>query len=378
MRAKTVSAILGVILVAGLLIGCAPAADEAPAPSDEEQPAAAETETEEPAAAETEVIEWACPCAVGESGPMWTHMIGALTDSVAEMSGGRFIITPYPAGALCAAFEVTDAVQGGVAPMGWNWPGQDIGKDKTCCLFGGGPASPSSEEYLHLIYYGGGLELWEEWGADVLGLQVFPGGLRPAETGFWSSKPIRGLDDFDCLKIRTAGIWGDLLPELGASAVSLPGGETFEALERGVIDATEWGSPYEDLFAGFYEIVDYIIVPGVHQPAAPFMFMVDPDAWASLPDEYKAMVRAGSDQSMLQSWTYIGVGGAEAYQTYAEHGNEIIVLPIEVNKKVKELREAYDDAESATNPWYDKVVESQRAFLELWKSADQYRNVQYE
>ena len=128
---------------------------------------------------------------------------------------------------------------------------------------------------LHWLYTGGGQQLWREYREEKFGVIAFPCGIRPPEAFAHSHKPIRTLDDFKGLKMRTVGAWAQILPGLGASVVSLPGGEVYQALERKVIDATEWATPGENVISGFHEIAKYIIVPGSHQPSAPFEITIN-------------------------------------------------------------------------------------------------------
>ena len=66
------------------------------------------------------------------------------------------------------------------------------------------------------------------------------GGSAPRELFAHSHKPIRSLDDYKGMKVRTAGAWAEIAQKLGASTVILAGAEVYPALERKVVDAIEW------------------------------------------------------------------------------------------------------------------------------------------
>ena len=66
------------------------------------------------------------------------------------------------------------------------------------------------------------------------------------ESAGWFREEITSLDDLAGLKIRFAGLGGKVLQRLGASVTLLPGGEIFQALDRGAIDATEYSMPAVD------------------------------------------------------------------------------------------------------------------------------------
>ena len=86
------------------------------------------------------------------------------------------------------------------------------------------------------IYHGGGQQLWDELAADF-NLKPFLAGNTGVQMGGWFNKEINSLEDYKGLKIR---IGGEVLRWIGAAAVNLPGGEIFQALQSGNIDATEW------------------------------------------------------------------------------------------------------------------------------------------
>ncbi|MCH2394650.1 MAG: C4-dicarboxylate ABC transporter substrate-binding protein, partial [Oceanibaculum sp.] len=58
-----------------------------------------------------------------------------------------------------------------------------------------------------------------------------------------SHKPVRTLEDYKGMKVRTSGAWAEIATELGASTVVMAGSEVFPALERKVVDGIEWGGP---------------------------------------------------------------------------------------------------------------------------------------
>ena len=111
------------------------------------------------------------------------------------------------------------------------------------------------------LYGGGGKELEQEmYGNELI---VFPLGLTPPEQ-IWSKRPINTLDDIKGLKIRAAGLSMDLWDKLGASVVLLTGGEVLPALQRGMIDATEFLEPSFDYTMGLHEVCKYRFGPPIH------------------------------------------------------------------------------------------------------------------
>lgn len=311
-------------------------------------------------------------------GPLMEIGAKAFAERVDLLTEGRVKIQVFPADTLSKGLEVRSAVINGVAEAGHTWPGYDWGKDKTTVLLGGYAGSMDSERMLHWIYEGGGLELWRQFNEERFGVVSFPCFARTAEAFLHSRKPVKTLDDLAGLKLRTAGAWLEISKDLGAAPVTMPGGEVYAALERGAIDATEWGTLYENISTGLHKVAKYVIIPGIHQPTAPFEMVINKDAWAKLSDRDKEMVELAAKLVTLESWMRIGQEDAKALQFFKDEGNEIIELSPEVQKKAKDLALAWADKQAKDNEWFAKILQNQKDFEKLWENASSYRNVRYE
>jgi len=308
-------------------------------------------------------------------GPLMAIGAKAFANKVNFLTDGRVAIKVFPAGQLSKGLEVRSAVAKGVAEAGHTWMGYDWGKDKTTVLFGGYAGSMDTEKMLHWIYEGGGLELQRQFNEEKFNVISFPCFTRTAEAFLHSRKPVKTLADMNGLKFRTAGAWLAISKGLGAAPVTMPGGEVYTSLERGAIDATEWGTLYENQSVGLHKIAKYVIIPGIHQPTAPFEVVINKAAFAKLSDRDKKMVEMAAKMVTVESWMTVGHEDAKALEFYRKQGNEIIVLDAEVQKKGKKLGIAWATEQAKTNPWFDKVMKSQLAFEKLWKDAAHYRNV---
>jgi TRAP-type mannitol/chloroaromatic compound transport system substrate-binding protein len=308
-------------------------------------------------------------------GPLQDLAAKGFADKVEFLTDGRVKIQVFPADTLGKAFQVTETVANNVAQVGHHWPGYDWGKDTASVVFGGFAGSMDSERMLHWLYEDGGKEVWRQWRVVKFGVVGIPCGIRTAEACLHSRKAVRTLDDLQGLKLRTAGAWQEISQKLGAAPVSLPGGEVYTALERGVIDATEWGTLYENISSGFHKIAKYVIIPGVHQPSAPFECVINKDAWNELSDRDQQMVELAGELITTEFWMKVGHEDAKALQFYKEAGNEIIELDEAVQKQVKQLADEWAAGQAAENPWFAKVWENQQQYEVLWKDAASYRNV---
>ena len=307
-------------------------------------------------------------------GPLMEIGAKAFAEKVKFLTNGRIEIQVFPSGQLGSGLKVSETVRKGVAEVGHTWMGYDWGRDKTTVVFGGFAGSMDSERMLHWLYEAGGLEMWRKFRDEKFGVVSMPCFIRTAEAFLHSRKAVRTLADLKGLKIRTAGAWLEISKSLGAAPVTMPGGEVYTSLERGVIDATEWGTLYENISAGFNKIAKYVIIPGVHQPVAPFEILFNKKAWNKISDRDKALVEEAAKMVTFETWTRIGHEDAKALDYYRKAGNVIIELDESVQIQAKKLGREWAAEQAKGNPWFAKAWKSQQAFEELWKDAARYRN----
>lgn len=318
--------------------------------------------------------EWKMATGWG-GGPLMEIGAKAFADKVNLLTDGRVEVQVFPGGTLGKALTVSETVKNGIAQAGHTWMGYDWGKDKAVVVFGGFAGSMDSERMLHWLYEGGGAELQREFRMQKFGVVSMPLFIRTAEAFLHSRKPVKTMDDLQGLKLRTAGAWLEISKDMGAAPVTMPGAEVFTSLERGAIDATEWGTLYENISTGFHKVAKYVIIPGVHQPVAPFELVINKEAWEALSDRDKELVEEAAKMVTFESWTRVGHEDAKALQFFRDAGNEIIELNAEVQQRVKNKAVAWGKEQAKDNEWFKKAYESQLAYEELWKDAKRYRNV---
>ena len=127
----------------------------------------------------------------------------------------------------------------------------------------------------------GGQQLWDELGAEF-GLKGLMCGNTGGQMGGWFNKEINSADDLRGLKMRMPGLGGDVIAKLGASPVSLPGGQIYENLVSGAIDATEWVGPWNDYAMKLYEAAKYYYYPGFHEPGSMLAVGMNKSWWEGL------------------------------------------------------------------------------------------------
>ena len=281
---------------------------------------------------------------------------------VEACSGGRLTIKVYGAGELVPAFEAFDAVASGTAEMAHGGAYYWKGKVGSASFFSAVPFGLTAQEMNAWLYFGGGLELWQEAYAPF-GVIPAPCGNSGCQMGGWFRKEIRSVADLAGLKMRSPGIGGEVLARAGGTPVTLSGGEIFTALETGAIDATEWIGPYNDLAFGLHKAAKYYYYPGWHEPGTTLEALINRQAFEELPEDLREIVlaccRAINDR-MLAEFT---ARNSEALATLVnEHGVELRRFPDDVLRRLKQLSVQVIQEGAAKDPLYQRVYESVSAF----------------
>jgi TRAP-type mannitol/chloroaromatic compound transport system substrate-binding protein len=311
-----------------------------------------------------DVIVWEAQSSYSAGLPQLFSPADHFAQQIEKITDGRLVVKLHPGGAIVPALEVFDAVDAGTLDMGFTWAGWWIDKFPAAALFGNSyPNGMQTLEMLGWIYTGGGLDLWNELYKDHNIVVLPPYGILGSENFCWSHKPISSLRDFKGLKFRTVGIWGKCLERLGAQVVSLPGAEVYPALEQGVIDACEFGTPATDKQFGFQKICKYLKVPGIHEPCAPLETLVNKDSWEKLPDDLKLKVQIALHDSCFWALNRALKEDAEAMAFFRQYnGLNISRLSPEMITEIVKIGDAVLNEQAEKDPMFAKILESQRAF----------------
>ncbi len=308
--------------------------------------------------------------------------IGAnrLAESIGKLSNGRLTVKVYGGNELVPAFEVFDAVQQRTAEMGHSGAYYWKGKAPAAQFFSGIPFGMTAQEQHGWIYYGGGLELWQEVYAPH-GLVPFLAGSSGPQMGGWFNREINSVADLEGLKMRIPGLGGEILRRAGGTPTNIPGAELFTALQTGTIDATEWVGPYNDLAFGLFRAAKYYYYPGWHEPGTDLECMINQEAWDSLPADLQAIVRVACQAAVMDNLSDFTYNNGIALKTLVDkHGVELRRFPDEVlgtlstirDKLMSEMAEkdelmgriyaSFQAYQKIVNPW---TAISDRALLNL-------------
>ncbi|MBI1386750.1 MAG: ABC transporter substrate-binding protein [Rhizobiales bacterium] len=272
---------------------------------------------------------------------------------IAELSEGTINVTYFAAGEKVGAFDVLDEVAAGNSQA---YIGADYywkGKHPAMAYFTAVPFGFTYAEMDAWMKFGGGKELHAEV-MDQFGLTPLQVGNTGVQMGGWFNKEINSADDFKGLKMRIPGLGGDVLAKLGASVVALPGGQIYENLVSGAVDATEWVGPYNDYFLKFYEAAKYYYFPGMHEPGSQLTMAINNGFWGGLTKTQQNLITAACMEE----------NAMQMAETNARNGEYLTKL---INEHGVQLREFNDEVYDAMAEAAEEVFEETRAHSELAK-----------
>jgi TRAP-type mannitol/chloroaromatic compound transport system substrate-binding protein len=280
---------------------------------------------------------------------------------VGEMTGGKFQISVHAAGELMPAFGVVDGVQNATVEIAHTVPYYYFGKDETFAIGAAIPFGLNSRQMSAWMIEGNGLKLMREFYRNY-NIISFPGGNTGAQMGGFFRKEIKSLADMKGLKFRIGGFAGRVIERLGGVAQNIPGGEIYQALEKGTIDAAEWVGPYDDLKLGLYKVAPNYAYPGWWEGGPEVDFFINIKAYEGLSPEYKAIVEAAAFYTHIDMQAKYDARNPAALKQLVANGTKLFRFPKDVMEAAfKESIALYAEL-SAKNPNWKRIYEDYAAF----------------
>ncbi len=315
-------------------------------------------------------INWRVPIAFSTNLPALGDNIVFVSDALKNATNGRINLQIFEPGMLTPPFSITEGVRDGKISAGYTWLGYDQGRIPATPLLSAVPFGMEPWEYTAWYFEDDGKVLTEEL---YLPHNIHPVlcGLISPETAGWFRFKVESLDDIKGLKIRFAGLGGKVMERLGASVTMLPGGEIFQALEKGAIDATEFSIPAVDQTLGFDKVAKFNYFPGWHQTFTAFHLVVNSNVWAALSAADQAMIEMACTAGVTRNLARAEAIEGEIIAGYPAKG----VTPVKFNNKIlSQLRQVTREVlaeEAAADADFDRIYKSQLAFLKTynrWKN----------
>lgn len=295
-------------------------------------------------------------------------------ETVNQLAGDRLEIDFHPGGTLVPSTQVFDAVSSGSIDASADWPGYWAGHNSAFALLGSFPMMLTAGDYLLWLQEWGGFESFQK----VYGqhdMVYLPYAVLSMESGLRTKEALKSLEDFDGKRLRMSGRpQGEILQALGAAQVQLPGGEVYQALERGVVAGAEFSSPGVDWGMGFQEVTSHWTVPGWHQPGSVGGVMINKEVWNELSPELQSLMKIAARETLMWSLAYYEKTALEAVNNFMDAGVEVHKLSDEELERIQQIaNEALVEA-SCDNPLYAEIAYSQVRFLEdyaTWRELQQ-------
>lgn len=288
-----------------------------------------------------------------------------LADRITAMSNGRLTVQVYAAGELVPPLGAFDAVIEGSAEMSHGAAYYWQNKSRATSFFTGVPYGMTSRELAAWVRYMGGQEIWDEI-YDQFGVKGFLSGDTGTQAGGWFRDEITSLEDIQGLKFRTPGLGGQVWEKLGASVVNMAGGEIYQALQSGALDAAEFVGPYNDLALGFYQIAKNYYMPSFIEPGLATEAVVSKSKFEALPRDLQQIVEFACQAEYDQVASDFYANDPIALRTLVDqHGVQVKYFPEEVlqagaeaaKEVLGELRDS-DDAlvRRTTESYFDALA----------------------
>ena len=316
-----------------------------------------------------ERVRWKMQSTWGSAIPVLGTTGVAFSERVDEMSGGNFQVKFQEPGALVPSLEAFDAVGKGSIDASWTTPGYHVGKlGKAVSYFTAVPFGPQIGEFQAWKLFGGGNELREEL-YNPHGATAIDNFCIGPETSGWFRQEVEDPDEFfKGLKMRFFGLGALVMQKMGVSTQLLSGADIFPALEKGVIDATEFSMPITDIKYGFHQVASFNYFPGWHQQISCSELLMNKEKWDALPDAYQAMVKAAAAEQVILGYAETEATNPVAMLEMVEkHGVQVRRWDDGLLAKLELAWLEVVEEESADDPVFKKITDSYLAFRKLYR-----------
>nr|WP_155129332.1 TRAP transporter substrate-binding protein [Pseudovibrio flavus] len=286
-----------------------------------------------------------------------------LAKRIEAMSDGTIKVAYHGGGEIVPPFEVFSAVSSGTVEIGHNAPYYQVGQIRSTMYFTAMPYGLDATEQSGWLRYGGGQELWDEAYAPF-GVKPFYAGNSGTQAGGWFKKPIEKLDDLVGLKMRIAGLGGDIMRRLGVSTVLTPPPEIYPALQSGVVDAAEFVGPWNDMALGLYRIAPYYYLPAFHEPGAGLEMIVNKDFYEGLTAQQQTILANAAMAQAEDTTAEFRYNNARVLTAMIEQGAKVSAFPPDVvealGEATREILAAYPGDDELTQRIHNSYIEFMR------------------
>ncbi|MBA1148479.1 C4-dicarboxylate ABC transporter [Ectothiorhodospiraceae bacterium WFHF3C12] len=284
-----------------------------------------------------------------------------------RMSGGDIQLSLRPTD--MTAGDIPRAVADGSVAAGYTRIGRSAGQVTAANLFDAVPFGPDPAVFMAWYYEGPGHDLLQEVQANRgLDVRTLLCGLAGPESAGWFAAPVEAVEDLDGTRGRFGGLGGEILKRLGMQIVPLPPEDVPAAAESGDLQATELSLPAVDLHTGIHEQLRYNLYPGWQQPFTAQYLLINGNRWREIAPARQTMVRTACEAVTARSLAQSTHARGGALDALRETGASLQRLPDAVLERLRETSRTVLEAHAKRDPEFRRVLESQRAFGEQYRS----------
>jgi TRAP-type mannitol/chloroaromatic compound transport system substrate-binding protein len=234
--------------------------------------------------------------------PTKLPLLGSLAKRFAkemnQRSDGQIKIKLYGPGKIVNQSDILDAVGQGTVNAGWVVAGLWGQKNSAFHIFRGPPFAASAGDHYDWIHNGSGGGLYDELYSRYH-VKSIPVGMLGPEGGGWFLRPISNPGDLQGLRVRFHGLGGKVMKKLGASIVKMRSKEILAALQKHVIDAAEFATPYIDKSMNFDKVAKYYYYPGWHQPFVMIDLIINRKVWNQMTSAQRQLIKQVCHENIL-------------------------------------------------------------------------------
>lgn len=306
-------------------------------------------------------IQWRCTSSFPKSLDTIYGGAADLAKFVHEATDGNFDIQVFAAGEIVPGLQAADAVTNGTVQMCHTAAYYYVGKDPTWALGAAVPFGLNARAMQAWLAYGGGTDLLNEF-FNTQNLHYIPGGNTGTQMGGWFRREIKSVQDLSGLKMRIAGLAGQVMGKLGVVPQQVAGGDIYPSLERGTIDAAEWIGPYDDEKLGFVKVAPFYYYPGWWEGSLELNFFINKQQFDQLPANYKSLLETAARAATLEMLAEYDYKNPAALNRLVASGAQLRPFPQDVMAaSFKAAQEVYDEI-TAKNAPFKKIYDSMTAF----------------
>ena len=191
-------------------------------------------------------------------------------------------------------------------------------------------------------------------------VKVLVAGISAPETSGWFVREINTTADLQGLNMRIFGLGGATLQKLGVATNQLAGGEIFPALEKGTIDAAEFGTPAADQTKVLVKWLS-LIISWLASASNINELLINKDVWNQLSDATRSD-RVGCQASVTNSLAYSESLQADAMKENIADGVQVKYWSDDMLQQFEDSWQAVAVEKSASDPFFKKVWDDLQAF----------------